>query len=116
MEMITCKRATITWTTDIPNKTVKVRRERVFKVPLWTNRNNYQPKVIFSVKKAFKNKCKLLMTTQSQTKTKKIHHQKSIIKENSSIFSQGEEKMIPKRNLELQVGIKSNKINKYAQI
>lgn len=34
MEMITCKRATITWTTDIPKETVKVRRERVFKVPL----------------------------------------------------------------------------------
>ena len=27
MEIITCKRATITWTTDIPKETVKVRRE-----------------------------------------------------------------------------------------
>lgn len=29
-------------------------------------------------------------------------------------FSSRRKKMIPKRNLELQVGIKSNKINKYA--
>lgn len=52
------------------------------------------------------------MTTHSQTKTEKLHQHHSIIEENAKIFLK-KKKMISERKLEIQVGIKSNKINKY---
>ena len=52
------------------------------------------------------------MTIHPQTKTEKIHHHKSIIKENCNISLKKKE-MISKRNLELPIGVKSKKIHKF---
>lgn len=68
-------------------ETVKGKRER-FCILQTLTENNYPPDITFSLKNSFKNKDKIMIKKKlsDKLKTEEIHHQQTIIKENSKVF------------------------------